>query len=132
MSRINPIKINKPEPYLLQAEWADGKKAIISLEMLRRECPCAYCKGEKVGNKVYSHPIEVKDEPGAFEVKDMKPIGNYALAVMWKSGHDTGIYTWDYFREILVKNDITNDKEALKLQAEKYEKSKKKIKLDVL
>lgn len=27
MSRINPIKIDRPEPYLLQAEWADGKKS---------------------------------------------------------------------------------------------------------
>ena len=62
----------------------------------------------------------------------MKPIGNYALAVMWKSGHDTGIYTWDYFREIMVKNDITDNEEELNAQAEKYEKSKKKIKLDVL
>lgn len=132
MSRINPIKINRPKPYLLQAEWSDGKKAIISLEMLRRECPCAYCKGEKVGNKVYSNPIEVKNEPGAFEISGMKPIGNYALAVMWKSGHDTGIYTWDYFREIMVKNDITDNEEELNAQAKKYETSKKKIKLDVL
>lgn len=132
MSRINPIKINRPEPYLLKAEWADGKTAIISLEMLRRECPCAYCKGEKVGNKVYSHPVDVKDEPGAFDLEDLKSIGNYAAAIKWKSGHDTGIYTWDYFREILVKNDITNDEEALKIQAQKYEKSKKKIKLDML
>jgi DUF971 family protein len=132
MSRINPIKINRPEPYLLQAEWEDGKKAIISLEMLRRECPCAHCKGEKVGNKVYSHPVDVKDGPGAYDLQDMKPIGNYAIAIMWKSGHDTGIYTWDYFRDILVRNDITNDEEALKAQAEKYEKSKKKIKLNML
>ena len=132
MGRINPTKITRPKPYLLEAEWADGKKAIISLEMLRRECPCAYCKGEKVGSKVYSHPIAVKEEPGAFEIENMKPVGNYAVAVKWKSGHDTGIYTWDYFREILVKNDISENQEQLEQQAQKYEKTKKKIKLDVL
>lgn len=132
MSRINPIKIDRPEPYLLKAEWADGKTAIIALEMLRRECPCAFCKGEKVGTRIYSHPIEVKSEPGAFELEFMKPVGNYAVAIKWKSGHDSGIYTWDYFREILVKNDITNDEDAKNEQAEKYEKSKKKIKLNML
>lgn len=132
MSRINPIKIHRPEPYLLQAEWADGKTAIISLEMLRKECPCAYCKGEKVGSKVYSHPVEVKNGPGAFEIDFMKPIGNYAVAIMWKSGHDSGIYTWDYFREIMIANDITNDEAELQSQAEKYNTRKKTIKLKTL
>ncbi|MFN3196109.1 MAG: gamma-butyrobetaine hydroxylase-like domain-containing protein [Chlorobiota bacterium] len=132
MSRINPIKIERPKPYLLQAEWADGKKAMMTLEMFRRECPCAYCKGEKVGNKVYSHPVEVKDEPGAFDLEYLKPIGNYALAVKWKNGHDTGIYTWDYFREIMVKNDVTGNEESLAQEEKKYDKNKKKIKLDVL
>lgn len=132
MAKLNPTKINRPEPYLLRAEWADGFSAIISLEKFRRECPCAYCKGEKVGNKVYSEPIEVKDEPGAFELVDLKPIGNYALAAKWKNGHDTGIYTWEYFRKIMEVNDISDDKEALEKCKQKFDKNKKKIKLDVL
>ncbi len=132
MSRINPIKIDRPKPYLLRAEWADGKITMMTLEMFRRECPCAYCKGEKVGSKVYSHPVEVKDEPGAFELEYLKPIGNYALAVKWNNGHDTGIYTWDYFREIMVKNDVTGNEDSLALEEKKYDKNKKKIRLDVL
>ncbi|MEZ4724365.1 MAG: hypothetical protein R2863_06870 [Candidatus Kapaibacterium sp.] len=51
MSRINPIKINKPEPYLLQAEWSDGKKAIISLEMLGENAHVRIAKVRKLAIK---------------------------------------------------------------------------------
>lgn len=129
MNKISPTKITRPEPYLLQAEWADGKTATISLEMLRRECPCAYCKGEQVGTKVYSKPMEIKNRMGTFEIVFMKPVGNYAVAIRWKNGHDSGIYTWDYFREIMVKNDINGNEKVLKEEAEKYEVRKKQIEL---
>ncbi len=30
----------------------------------------------------------------------MKPVGNYAYAVEFSDGHDTGIYTFDLLREL--------------------------------
>jgi DUF971 family protein len=27
-------------------------------------------------------------------------VGRYALQCMWSDGHSTGIYTWDYLREL--------------------------------
>jgi len=37
--------------------WDDGREDYIALEKLRRECPCAMCKGERdiLGN-VYKGP----------------------------------------------------------------------------
>jgi DUF971 family protein len=30
----------------------------------------------------------------------MKPVGNYAYAISFSDGHDTGIYTIEYLREL--------------------------------
>jgi DUF971 family protein len=30
----------------------------------------------------------------------MKPIGNYAYGIEFSDGHDTGIYTFEYLREL--------------------------------
>lgn len=129
---IAPINILRPKPYLLQADWNDGTSYVISLETFRKECPCAYCKGEKIGNKVLSEPIEVKDEPGAFILKDLKAIGNYAITALWENGHDTGIYTWEYFFNIFKKNDIKYNNEKIKFFEGRFKNQSKKIKLDVL
>jgi DUF971 family protein len=33
-------------------------------------------------------------------IRDMKPVGNYAYAISFSDGHDTGIYTIEYLREL--------------------------------
>ncbi len=30
----------------------------------------------------------------------MKPVGNYAYSIEFSDGHDTGIYTFEYLREL--------------------------------
>lgn len=114
MPQVNPIVINRPKPYLLHAEWEDGFKATISLETFRKNCPCAECTGEKIGDVVYSKPKPVKFEPGVFEITDLRTVGNYAVNPVWKNGHDTGIYTWEKFRKIFEDNQLSKE-EAEKL-----------------
>ncbi len=29
-----------------------------------------------------------------------EPVGNYALSLIWSDGHSTGIYTWEYLRDL--------------------------------
>lgn len=130
MASQAPVKISRPFPFLLQATWADGFSATISLESFRRACPCATCTGETIGDKVFSRPKPVKAEPGAFDLVDLKPIGNYAIAAKWANGHDTGIYTWEKFREIFEQNTL-GEKEVQDL-AEKNKDSGKKIMLNVI
>lgn len=129
MAKLSPKSIKRPKPYLLEVEWNDFK-GIISLEQLRRECPCAECTGESIGNVVYSRPREVKNEPGVFDLVNLKPIGNYAIAAAWANGHQTGIYTWERFRETFEKYNLSN--EELETLAEKNKKNEKKIQLSVL
>ncbi len=130
MNTKNPIKINRPKPYLLFAEWADGYSATIELETLRRSCPCAECTGEAIGNKVYSVAQSIKIEPGVFELISLKPVGQYALSAEWKNGHSTGLYTWDKLRFIFEQFAIKE--EDIPSFEEKYKKESKKIQLKVM
>ena len=49
----------------LAVKWDDGSESFIPLEMLRRGCPCAECKGEAdiLGN-VYKNPEPTLDPAG--------------------------------------------------------------------
>lgn len=130
MPQINPISIKKSDKYLLSAEWEDGFKATVSMEDFRKACPCAECTGEKIGDIIYSRPKPVKFEPGVYELTDLRMIGNYAVNPVFKNGHDTGIYTWDKFRDIFEEKSLT-DEEAEK-ENKRLDSDKRNISLNLL
>jgi DUF971 family protein len=84
----------------LAIKWDDGGESYISLETLRRSCPCAGCKGEMdiLGN-VYKNPARPL-APNAFELVRVIRVGGYALQPVWADGHDTGIYSFEYLRRV--------------------------------
>lgn len=84
----------------LALKWEDGREDFISLEALRRACPCAGCKGEMdiLGN-VYKNP-EKPYAVNAFDLVRIKSVGGYAVAFVWADGHDSGIYSFDYLRRL--------------------------------
>ncbi len=84
----------------LAVKWDDGSESFISLEKLRRACPCAGCKGEMdVMGNLYKGP-EQKLTPAAFELRQIVPVGTYAIQPVWADGHATGIYSFDYLRRV--------------------------------
>jgi DUF971 family protein len=87
----------------LAIKWDDGGEDFIPLEPLRRACPCAGCKGEVdiLGN-VYRGP-EQGLTPKAFELVRMERVGGYALQPVWADGHATGIYSFDYLKQVADK-----------------------------
>jgi DUF971 family protein len=84
----------------LAIKWNDGRESFISLEKLRRSCPCAGCKGEAdiLGN-IYKNP-EQKFSAAAFQLKQISSIGSYAIKPVWADGHATGIFSFDYLKRI--------------------------------
>lgn len=116
---------------ILKAKWADGFEGHITTEALRRACRCAHCTGESVGDKIFSRPKPVKNEPGVFNLEKLTPVGNYAVQAAWANGHDTGIYTWDYFRQVFEENNLDTEEKLQEAKSKEAVESKK-IKLDVL
>ena len=84
----------------LAIRWDDGTESFVVLEKLRRACPCASCHGEVdiLGN-LYKSP----DKPlpaTAFELVRFTPVGGYAIQPVWRDGHNSGIFSFDYLRRL--------------------------------
>ncbi|MDQ6773223.1 MAG: DUF971 domain-containing protein [Actinomycetota bacterium] len=79
-------------------EWEDGAKTRLEGSALRWACPCAECRGE-LGAPGRLDRIE-KLAPDELRLEYVKLVGRYALQLGFKSGHDTGIYTFRRLREL--------------------------------
>ncbi len=94
------VKLKKISDLELGLWWSDGVQTTIPIKLLRDECPCAGCKGESVLFESYT-PVKLPiATPGMYELKKIDVIGNYAIQPLWGDGHNTGLYGWDYLRQI--------------------------------
>lgn len=91
------LKIEKGR---LVITWNDDSQDSIGLEYLRNECPCAGCKGETILLRSIRPPKLLSTEKSMFSIAKIEQVGGYAVKISWKDGHDTGIYNWEYLREL--------------------------------
>jgi DUF971 family protein len=87
------IRLKKAEKRL-EIDFDDGTTARLSAEYLRVESPSAEVQGHGPGQKTL---VPGKASVG---IKSLEPIGNYAIRIVFDDGHDTGIYSWAYLREL--------------------------------
>jgi DUF971 family protein len=84
----------------LAIRWSEGDESVISLERLRRACPCAACSGEvDVTGQLHKGPDPVLNK-ASFRVLKWGTIGNYAVQPSWADGHETGIYSYGMLRDL--------------------------------
>ena len=95
-----PKTIKLKDKSFLEITWEDESLSQISLKYLRDECPCATCKGETVLLKTYRPPTKKMVTPEMYLIKNIETVGEYAIQVTWKDGHNTGIYTYEYLQEL--------------------------------
>jgi DUF971 family protein len=86
----------------LAIKWDDGSEHFISLEQLRRACPCAGCQGETdiMGN-LYKNP-ESPLIAKSFELVRLINVGNYAIQPVWADGHATGLFSFEHLKQVVV------------------------------
>lgn len=83
-----------PEERTLRLTWNDGHVASYGFDYLRAWCPCAGCQGHS-GMKIRYLPA-----PGPVDAEVVKPVGHYAVSIAFSDGHATGIYRYDFLRQI--------------------------------
>jgi DUF971 family protein len=78
----------------LTVGFSDKTAYTLSAELLRVRSPSAEVKGHGPGQEV--------TVPGKRNVAiiEMIPTGNYAVRIGFDDGHQTGIYTWSYLKEL--------------------------------
>lgn len=78
----------------LELIYSDGERVRLSCELLRVFSPSAEVQGHGPGQKVLqSGKINVN-------IVDIKPVGNYAVQLIFSDDHESGIYSWKYLREL--------------------------------
>ena len=105
-----PKSIKVKEKKFLEITWEDESISTLSLKYLRDECPCATCKGETVLLKTYRPPTKKMITPEMYVIGNIETVGEYAVQITWKDGHNTGIYSWEYLQE-LVKGQESEKKQ---------------------
>jgi len=98
--QFRPVEIaySKAEKQLT-VQWDDGTTFVYPAEFLRVESPSAEVKGHGPGQRV--------TVPGRMHVGIMaiEPVGNYAVRLSFDDLHDTGIFSWQYLRQIGEEKD---------------------------
>jgi DUF971 family protein len=92
---FQPRVIRRSDPAQLVIEWVDGHTTTYTAAQLRGLCPCARCVNELTGVRM-NDPTAV---PPEMTHSDVRMVGNYAIALRFADGHDTGIYPFRYLRE---------------------------------
>ncbi|MBM3490331.1 MAG: DUF971 domain-containing protein [Alphaproteobacteria bacterium] len=91
------IRVRRAEK-VLEVDYDDGRNFRLPAELLRVESPSA---------EVQQHGGEKLIVPGKRHVgiRDIEAVGHYAVRLTFDDGHDTGIYTWGYLRELGEQQD---------------------------
>jgi DUF971 family protein len=98
-----PVDIELDRSKELRIRWADGQLCVYPLALLRRACPCAACRTERErltagGGLPVVREIQAQRDMAYAETVEL--IGQYALRLTWKDGHDAGIYDYELLRSL--------------------------------
>lgn len=83
----------------LELQYSDGHNAVLSAELLRVFSPSAEVRGHSEEQRV------LQTGKKQVKIQSVDPIGNYAIRIQFDDGHDTGIYSWGYLRELADKRE---------------------------
>ena len=97
-----PLRLDLKRDEKLTICWQDGQTCDYSLSLLRTMCPCAQCRTvrEDQAKRKSLLTILPGNFAGELRVVDAQLVGNYALKIVWSDQHDSGIYSFEYLREI--------------------------------
>ena len=79
---------------LLELTWEDGVVHELPCEYLRVYSPSAEVRGHGSGDRI------LQTGKKHVNIAAVEPVGNYAVKLAFDDGHDTGIYTWGFLREL--------------------------------
>lgn len=108
MSQAEPksIKVHRTSGTGMEVDWKDGHHSTYTFTFLRDACPCALCTEER--EKDHRQPGDpLKAVAGALPMfkalarpTEVQPVGNYAIRFIWNDGHQHGVYSYRWLRDI--------------------------------
>jgi DUF971 family protein len=114
-----PTRLHLKKDERLEIDWADGRRCVYPVTYLRSMCPCAQCRTVRQGqaSAPASAPAPAPGEAQPARKKPLltilpgnyakplaavaaEPVGNYGIKIEWSDNHGSGIYSFQYLREI--------------------------------
>lgn len=106
MSGLNPnspipteIKLHQ-QSRVMEVAFNDDSRFTMPFEYLRVFSPSAEVRGHGPGQEV----LQVGKKN--IEIKNIEPVGQYAVVLVFSDGHDSGIYSWDYLYDLGAKQEF--------------------------
>jgi DUF971 family protein len=97
------IKVHVSTGEGVEITWSDQHTSRYAFPYLRDHCPCALCKDEREkkaqGGASASSPLLPMYKPRV-TAKSANAVGNYAVQIQFSDSHATGIFSFEYLREI--------------------------------
>ncbi len=90
----------KKKTRVIEVAWQDGTRYALPFEYLRVYSPSAEVRGHGGGEG----KLELAKE--SVQVTQVEPVGVYAVRLHFDDGHNTGLYSWDYLRELGEQFDV--------------------------
>jgi ATP-binding protein involved in chromosome partitioning len=78
----------------LKVTFEGAKPFTLSAEMLRVMSPSAEVQGHSPEQRV------TVGKKRHVKIKELRPVGNYAVRIVFDDGHDTGLYAWSYLQTL--------------------------------
>jgi DUF971 family protein len=79
---------------VLTVDFDDGESFSLPAELLRVLSPSAEVQGHSDAQRV---TVAGKRN---VRILRIEPVGNYAARIVFDDGHDTGLFVWEYLREL--------------------------------
>ena len=93
MPTVEPTQLTRLDDGALRIAWSNGEVRKYTVQELRSHCPCATCRQEAVASDAEMFPVLSAGGQEKLQIVRMTPMGNYAYAIEFSDGHNTGIYS---------------------------------------
>jgi DUF971 family protein len=84
----------------LEISFNDGDTYEYPCELLRVYSPSAEVRGH------WGQHAKLEVDKQDVNIKDLIPVGQYAIKIVFDDGHDSGLYDWDYLHDLGRKQAI--------------------------
>ncbi len=100
--RTTPVRLDLKKDEKLEIHWQDGHVSVYSISLLRTMCPCAMCREVRKDQQPKKSSLTIL--PGNYAepitAVSAELIGNYAMKFEWSDQHGSGIYSFEYLRQL--------------------------------
>jgi DUF971 family protein len=77
---------------MLEVAWPDGTRQRLTHASLRAQCRCADCSSRR--RRGSAEPAVSSQ----LTIINIRPVGAYAVQLVFSDGHQRGIFPWDFLR----------------------------------